>query len=142
MLSSRATIGRRKTRFVRRRNDKRKQEELKKGPEIVNKHTIPLLLCLASFTFCPHSITKWMDGCRGQPVCTHLTMNRRCCVSKSVIYSLVCRKEICLVVLCEREQPMCNREEEDADCETQIITRESRRGRKSEGWMDGGSDGI
>lgn len=40
----------------------------------------------------------------------------------------------------ERKQPVCNREEEDADCETQTFTRENRRGGwwwGGEGWMEG-----
>lgn len=95
-------------------------------------------------------------------MCTHLTMNRKWCVSKGAIYSSMCRKDICSLVdvcLCvdtcacvcvfvsvcvcvrqregERKQPAYNKEEEeeDADCETQLLERTSER--KSAGWMEG-----
>lgn len=34
-------------------------------------------------------------------------------------------------------QPECNIKEVDADCETQTVTGENKRGSQSEGWMEG-----
>ena len=53
------------------------------------------------------------------------------------IYLCVC---VCVCAGAEHKsicvQPECNTKEVDADCETQTVTGENRRGSQSEGWME------